>query len=160
MATDVFDEHRFTSQCSLYESNNHRLTKDTKRYTTASSTRTLFEASSTPSIIRTARIKYSISTTSSSNQTNNNNNSSNSNSGLQSRHSVSNDLLSLIRTVAMKPFKTSSVTSTGVDGQANNASGGGNQIHDKSGVNLLKYRPLSDDFSDHNVYTQPNRVCI
>ena len=151
MATDVLDEHRFTSQCSLYEPANRRLSKDVKRYPTAASSRTLFETPSTPATIHTQRIKYSTSTTTPTNNTNTN--------SLQSRHSASNDLLSLIRSVAMKPFKTSSVVNGGAEGQTNSVIGG-NHIHDKPPVSLLKYRPLSDNVSDHTMYTQTSRVCI
>ncbi|CAF3337672.1 unnamed protein product [Rotaria socialis] len=149
MTTDVIDEHRFSSQCSLYEPNNHRLSKETKHYATAASTKTLFEASSTPRINHVTRLKQSISPNITANPTNVNN--------IQNRHSASNDLLSLIRSVAMKPFKTSSTVNTVTEGQTTINAVGGNHVHDKPPVSLLKYRPLSDSVSDRTSYSQSNR---
>ncbi|CAF4025053.1 unnamed protein product, partial [Rotaria magnacalcarata] len=150
MTTDVIDEHRFSSQCSLYEPNNHRLSKDIKRYSTTASTKTLFESSSsTPRINHATRLKQSTSSNTTSNPSNVNN--------IQNRHSASNDLFSLIRSVAMKPFKTSSTVNTVTEGQTTINAVGGYHVHDKPPVSLLKYRPLSDSVSDHASYSQANR---
>ncbi|CAF2391402.1 unnamed protein product [Rotaria sp. Silwood2] len=148
MATDVLDENRFTSQCSLYEPASHRLSTDSKRYSTTESTIPLIPTRSNPRPMNTSHIKQSVSTSAPSNPTSTN--------SIQSRHSTSNDFLSLIRSVAMKPFKTSSAVNTVTEGQTNNAIGG-NHIHDKPSVSLVKYRPLSDNVSDQTFYTQSTR---
>jgi hypothetical protein len=65
----------------------------------------------------------------------------------------------MFRTFAMKPFRTSSMTNAIVEGQINNGTGG-NHTHAKPPVSLLKYRPLSENVTDHTSYTQATRVCI
>ncbi len=152
MATDVLDEHRFTSQCSLYEPpTRSRLTKESKRRPTTASTATIYETVTTSTTTRHRRVKYSTQTGVSSNHSTNN--------SIHNRHSVSNDFLSLFRSFAMKPFKTSSMTNAMIEGQTNNIIGG-NQINSKPSVSLLKFRPLSDSVTDHTSYTQSTRVCI
>ncbi|CAF0868857.1 unnamed protein product [Rotaria sp. Silwood1] len=148
MATDVIDETRFTSQCSLYEPVSRRIPIDIKRYSTTGSTIPLIETRSRPRPISTPHLKQAVSTSAPSNSTNTN--------SIQNRHSTSNDFLSLIRSVAMKPFKTSSAVNAVIEGQTNNAIGG-NHVHDKPSVSLLKYRPLSDNVSDRTLYTQSTR---
>ncbi|CAF0939529.1 unnamed protein product [Adineta steineri] len=144
MATDVLDEHRFTSQHSLYEPRRNRFLKEGKRRPTTSSTAALYDTAST-SGVRSRRIRYATQT--SAPPTNNSS---------QNRHSVSNDFLSLFRSLAMKPFKTSSMTNAITEGQANNIIGG-NQINTKPPVSLLRYRPLSDTVIDETSYTQSTR---
>lgn len=151
MTTDVIDDHRFKNQCSLYEPTNRRLTKEAKHFPTAASTKTLYEPSATPSTNNNRRYRTNTLTSVSSNPTNANN--------TQSRHSSSNDLLSIIRSVAMRPFKTSSTVNTVTEGQSTNVIGG-SQVQDKTSVSLLKYRPLSDCVSNQASYGQSTRVCI
>ena len=97
------------------------------------------------------RVKYSTQTNISS--------SHSSTNSIHNRHSGSTDILSLIRSFAMKPFKTSSMTNAIAGGQTSNVIGGTN-IPTKSPVNLLRYRPLSDVLTDHASYTQSTHVCI
>jgi hypothetical protein len=151
MATEVLDEHRFSSQCSLYEPTRNRLAKDAKCRSTTTSTTTLYATPSTPVTTRTLRGKYSTQSSMPSNPTPNN--------SIHNRHSTSTDLLSLIRSFAMKPFKTSSMTSAMAEGQTNNVVVG-NHIHTKPPVSLLKYRPLSENVTNHTTFTQSTRVCI
>ncbi|CAF1611203.1 unnamed protein product [Adineta ricciae] len=147
MATDVLDEHRFTSQCSLYEPTRTRLSKEVKRRPTAGSTATLFETHSSTSAARIRRLRYSAQPQTSVPNT------STHHQSIANRHSVSNDFLSLFRSLAMKPFKTSSMTSGTAEGQTSHAAGG-NQIHSKPPVSLLKVRPLSDSITDQTSFTQ------
>jgi hypothetical protein len=148
MATDVFDEHRFSSQNSLYEPSRTRLAKDTTHRAITGSSTTIFTTASTSTVNRPRRIKYSTQT--SVPPTTN---------SIQHRNSASNDLISLFRTFAMKPFRTSSMTNAVVEGQTNTATAG-NHTHGKPPVSLLKYRPLSENVTDHTSYTQATRVCI
>lgn len=155
MATDVFDEHRFSSQMSLYEPTRTRLSNDTTRHARTGSSTTVFETSSTNSISRPQRVKYSFQQNSTTNNSN------------QQRNSGSNDLISLFRTFAIKPFRTSSMINTGGEGQINNQNNNnnnntltGNQAHGKTNISLLKYRPLSENVSDPTPNIQPTRVCI
>ena len=153
MATDVFDEHRFSSQMSLREPTRTRLSKDTTRYARTGSSTTVFETESTNSISRPQRVRYSMQQNLSSNH------STTNNSSVQQRNSGSNDLISLFRTFAIKPFRTSSMINTGGEGPITNTSTG-NQTHGKPAVSLLKYRPLSENVSDPIGNIQPTRVCI
>jgi hypothetical protein len=148
MATDVFDEHRFSSQTSLYEPSRTRLSKDMTPRTITGSSTTIFTTGSTSAIARSQRVKYSTQSSAPPTTT-----------SIQQRNSVSNDLISLFRTFAMKPFRTSSMTNPLVEGQINNGTGG-NHTHAKPPVSLLKYRPLSENVTDHTSYTQATRVCI
>lgn len=152
MATDVFDEHCFSSQMSLYEPSRTRLlSKDTTRHTITASTSTIFETASTSTITRSRPIKYPTQTSAPVNPV--------TTAPINQRHSLSNDLISLFRTFAMKPFKTSSITNATGEGQTNNNTGS-NHSHGKPPVSLLRYRPLSENVTDHTSYTQSTRVCI
>ena len=153
MATDVLDDHRFTSQCSLYEPKRTRLSKEVKRRPTAGSTATLFDAHSSTSAARNRRLRYSIQPQTSVPNT------STHHQSIPNRHSVSNDFLSLFRSLAMKPFKTSSMTNGTAEGQTSQTTGG-NQTHSKPPVSLLKFRPLSDSITDQTSFTQSTHVCI
>ncbi len=150
MTTDVLDENHFKTQCSLYESNRTILTKDSIRLPTSTSTVLGTSSMSTPG--RHQRVKYPTQSSASAS-------SLSSMNSIHNRHSGSSDILSLIRSFAMKPFKTSSMTNAMIEGQTNNIIGG-NQINSKPSVSLLKYRPLSDSVTDHTSYTQSTRVCI
>ena len=157
MATDVFDEHRFSSQMSLYEPTRARLSKDTTRHARTGSSTNVFETGSINSISRPPRVKYSTQQSSSSNPTTSNNSA-------QPRNSGSNDLISLFRTFAIKPFRTSSMINTGGETQVNNNNNNnaltGNQAHGKTAISLLKYRPLSENVAEQTPNIQPTRVCI
>ena len=151
MATDALDEHRFASQCTLYDQNNHALSSDTKRYSRPEPIRTQYEPKSSPIINYTQRTKHIIPVDSSSNLTPPN--------STYRQYSVSNDLLSRIRSVARKPFKASSMTNVSGEEQTSGVTGG-SIVHAKEPVSLLKYRPLSDNVNEHTFYTQSIRVCI
>jgi hypothetical protein len=152
MATDILDEHRFNSQCSLYESTRIQLTKDSiRRPTTTTTTSTVLSAPSMSTIARNSRVKYPTQTNLPS--------SHSSTNSIHNHHSGSTDILSFIRSFAMKPFKTSSMTNAIAGGQTSDVIGGTN-THTKSPVNLLRYRPLSDVLTDHASYTQSTHVCI
>lgn len=151
MATDVLDEHHFKSQRSHYDSNRTKLTKDSSiRLPTATSTVLGTSSMSTPA--RNRRVKYPTQTSASST-------SLSSMNSIHSRHSGSSDILSLIRSLAMKPFKTASMTNAVAGGQTSNVISGSN-THGKPPVNLLRYRPLSDVLTDHDSYIQSTHVCI
>ncbi len=140
MATDIFDEHRFQSQCSPSKDSLHRPT-----------TPSVLNTSSMSAIGRNRRMKYSTQPGISSSQSSTN--------SIHNRHSGSTDILSLIRSFAMKPFKTSSMSNAISGGQTSDVIGG-TYISTKSPVNLLRYRPLSDVLTDHASYTQSTHVCI
>lgn len=150
MSTDILDEHRFKNQCSLYESTRIQLTNDSRRRPSTTTTTT---SSSSPmsSLTHNRRVKYPTQTNVPS--------SHSSTNSIHSRHSGSTDILSLIRSFAMKPFKTSSMTNAIAGGQTSNVIGGTNAPA-KSPVNLLRYRPLSDVLTDHASYTQSPHVCM
>lgn len=150
MTTDVFDEHRFTSQLSLYEPVRRRLSKETTRHTRTNSSVTIFESESTNSINRPQRIKYSTQQTISSTTTT---------TSVQQRNTGSNDIITLFRTFAMKPFRTSSMINATGEGQINNPTPS-NHSHGKPTISLLKYRPLSENVSDQTSNIQSTRVCI
>ena len=151
MTTDVFDEHRFTSQLSLYEPVRRRVSKETTRHTRTNSSVTIFETESTNSINRPQRIKYSTQQTISS--------SSSTTTSVQQRNSGSNDFISLFRTFAMKPFRTSSMINSAGEGQITNTTTS-NHSNGKPTISLLKYRPLSENVSDQTPNIQSTRVCI
>ncbi len=150
MTTDVLDEHHFKSQCSLYESNRTILTKDSIRLPTATSTVLGTSSMSTPG--RHQRVKYPTQSSASAS-------SLSSMNSIHNRHSSSSDILSLIRSFAMKPFKTSSMTNAVAGGQTSNVISG-SDTHSKPPVNLLRYRPLSDVLTDHDSCIQSTHVCI
>jgi hypothetical protein len=102
-------------------------------------------------ISNSINVKYSTQTSMPANTSTNN--------SIHNRHSTSTDLLSVIRSFALKPFKTSSMTNAMAEGQTNNVVGG-HHIHTKPPVSLLKYRPLSDNLTHHTTCTQSTRVCI
>jgi hypothetical protein len=151
MATDILDERRFKSQCSLYESTRIQLNKDSRRRPLTATTSSILSTPSMSSVTHNRRAKYSTHTDISS--------AHSSTNSIHNRHSGSNDILSLIRSFAMKPFKTSSMTNAIAGGQTSNVIGGTN-TPTKSPVNLLRYRPLSDVLTDHASYTQSPHVCI
>jgi hypothetical protein len=142
MTTDVLDEHRFKTQCALYESTHIQLTNDSIHRPSTSVLN--------PSTHH-QRVKYPTQTSRPS--------SHSSMNSIHHRHSGSTDILSFLRSIAMKPFKTSSMTNALAGGQASNVIGD-SHTHSKSPVNLLRYRPLSDVLTDHASYTQPTHVCI
>ena len=74
---------------------------------------------------------------------------------IHNRHSGSMDILSLIRSFARKPFRTSSMSNAIAGGETSNVIGGTDTPR-KSPVNLLRYRPLTD----HASHTQSPHVCI
>ncbi|CAF0844199.1 unnamed protein product [Adineta ricciae] len=143
MSADVFDEHYFQNQCSLYESTRAKLPKDTIRLSSATSTVLGTSSMSTPTRYRRVKYPTQINTSSSLSSTN----------SIHNRHSASTDIFSLIRSFAMKPFKTSSMTNAVAGGQTSNVISG-SHTHSKAPVNLLRYRPLSDVLTDHDSYTQ------
>jgi hypothetical protein len=148
MATGILDEHRFNSQCSLYEPVRTRSpTEQLRRPTTT----TLYDAESIPSVTNNRRIKYSTQTSVSSSHVTSN--------SIHKRHSASTDLMSLIRSFALKPFKTSSMTNAAAVGQTNNIISD-NTVHTRPPVSLLRFRPLSDNVTNHSTFTQSTRVCI
>ncbi|CAF2520202.1 unnamed protein product [Rotaria sp. Silwood2] len=147
MATDVLDENRFKNQCTLYDSTRVQLSKDAIHHPPTTST-----VLSTPPMSTTThnrRVKYPT-------QTNLPSSHSLSNS-IHNRHSGSSDIFTFIRSFAMKPFKTSSMTNAVAGGETSNVIGGSN-IRNKSSVSLLRYRPLSDVLTDHTSYTQSNHA--
>ena len=124
MTTDILDEHRFRTQCSLYESNSGRQSK----------------LHSTFSINASRNLRYGSCTSESS--------------SFQPRHSLSSEILSLLRSFALKPFKISSFNSSVTDDLINLTP------EPKPNVSLLNYRPLSVCVTDHAAYTQSIRVCM
>jgi hypothetical protein len=153
MATDVLDEHRYSSQASVYEPSRIRLRKEPVRRAMTASTTTIYETQSTSTSItvRPRRVKYSTQTSMPANSVTTN--------SINHRHSVSNDLISLFRSFAMKPFRASTMTNAVTEGQTNNVING-NNLHAKPPVSLLNYRPLSENVTGHAFYTQSTRVCI
>ena len=156
MATDIFDEHRFKNQCALYETTHIALPKDSLRRpttTTASSLSSTVLGTSSMSTTsnNNRRVKYSTQTNLSSSHSTTN--------SIHNRHSGSTDFLSIIRSFAMKPFKTTSMTNAIAGGQTSNVIGGTN-ASTKSPVNLLRYRPLSDVVTDHASSIQSPHVCM
>jgi hypothetical protein len=149
MATGVVDEHRFKSQCSLYEPPRVRPSTEQQQIIRRPTTAGDLPGAKATSAGVTTRVKYSTQTSVSSGHVAN---------SIHSRHSVSGDLMSLIRSIAMKPFKASSLASATAGGQTSNIVGG-NSVHAKPQVNLVRYRPLSDGVTDHVAYTQSTRVC-
>ena len=137
MTTDILDERHFQNQCSLYDSPH-----------ASSSYR------STPLLTRDRRMNYITQTSAPVNSP-----STLADAAAQHRHSVSTDILSVIRSFALKPFKTSSVINAATDEQGANSLGERN-LRTKPPVSLLKYRPLSDGVTDHTAYTQSHRVRI
>lgn len=134
MATDILDKQRFKNQCSLYESTRLPLENDAinRSNSTAMS-----------KINQNHRKKYATQTPTTSNNSH------------RQHHSESTDILSLIRSFAFKPFKTSSMANTFTGGQAHHPVLSDSQMSTaKSSVNLLKIRPLSDVVTDHASYTQ------
>ncbi len=140
MATDILDEHHFQTQCSSSKDSLHRPT-----------TTSVLNTSSMSTVHHNRRVKYSTQPGIPS--------SHSSTNSIHHRHSGSTDILSLIRSFAMKPFKTSSMSNAISGGQTSNVIGG-STISTKSPVNLLRYRPLSDVLTDHASYTQSTHVCI
>ncbi|CAF4516486.1 unnamed protein product [Rotaria sp. Silwood1] len=147
MATDVLDENRFKNQCSLYESTRVQLSKDSINHPPTTST--VLNSPSMSTTTHNRRVKYPT-------QTNLPSSHSLSNS-IHNRHSGSSDIFTFIRSFAMKPFKTSSMTNAVAGGETSNVIGGSN-MRNKSSVSLLRYRPLSDVLTDHTSYTQSNHA--
>lgn len=147
MSTDVFDEHYFQKQCSLYDSKRVKLRKDTVRMSPTTST--VLDQSPMSAPARHRRVKYPTQI----------NNASSPGHSIHNRHSASTDILSLIRSFAMKPFKTSSMTNAFAGGQTSNVISG-EHPSSKASVNLLRYRPLSDVLTDHDSYTPSTHVCM
>lgn len=138
MATDILDKQRFKNQCSLYESTRLPLENDAinRSNSTAMS-----------KINQNHRKKYATQTPTTSNNSH------------RQHHSESTDILSLIRSFAFKPFKTSSMANTFTGGQAHHPVLSDSQMSTtKSSVNLLNFRPLSDVVTDHASYTQSTYV--
>lgn len=150
MATDVLDENLFNNQCTLYESSCAQLTKDTIHHPTTPST--VLNKPTIPRNTQNKRVKYPTQTHSTT--------SHSVTHSIHNRHAGSTDLFSFIRSLAMKPFKTSSMTHAVAEGETSNVVGGSSNMRNKSSVNLLRYRPLSDVLTDHASYGQPNHVCI
>ena len=149
MATDVLDERRFQNQCSLYESNFAQSSQQRRRQPTTHVTAKLRPTTSVPSAVITQRrapltAQPSVAP---------------SNHVTSHRHSVSSDFISLLRSLAMKPFRTTSTSPPASDGQTNPSLSNHN-LQAKASVSLLKYRPLSDRVTDHASHIQSTRVCI
>jgi len=141
MATDILDKHRFKNQCSLYEST--RLPVETDPIVRSNSS-TMSKSN------RTHHKKYVTQTIST--PTNDN--------SLHQRHNSSTDILSLLRSLAFKPFKASSTGNSFTGGQTNNVLSDSQTLATKSSVNLLRYRPLSDVVTDNASCTQSTYVKI
>lgn len=146
MAADILDERRFKSQCSLYES-----PKDSQNRPSSTSTTPILRQPSLSTIEHQRRVKYPTQSPVPT--------SHSSTNSIHNRHSGSTDFLSIIRTFALKPFKSSSMTNAIAGGQTSDVIGGTN-MRSKASVNLLRYRPLSDVLTDHASYTQSTLVCI
>lgn len=149
MATDVLDESRFKNQSSLYDSTHVEIKKDSLQNPTTTSTVLDTLPMSTPNHNRHA--KYSTQTALPSTHS--------LSHSIHNRHSGSAALFTIIRSFAMKPFKTSSMTNALAGGETSNVIGGTN-LRNKSSVSLLRYRPLSDVMTDQTSYTQSNHVRI
>ena len=151
MATDVLEERRFKSQRSLYEPTRVRSTRGQARRSTGTSASTLMEASSMSAATAQRRVKYLTQSGEPAHQSTGN--------SIHNRHSSSTDLLSLLRSLALRPFKPSSMASAATDGQAT-ANIADNNTHARPRVTLVKFRPVSDSVTDQSSYAQSTRVCI
>ena len=145
MAADILDERRFKSQCSLYESG-----KDSQTRPSSTATTPILRQPSMSTIEHHRRVKYPTQSGVPSSHASTN--------SIHNRHSGSTDILSLIRSFALKPFKSSSMSNSIAAGQTNAVIGGAN-IRSKASVNLLGYRPISDVLTDHASSTQSTLVC-
>ncbi|CAF4836486.1 unnamed protein product, partial [Rotaria sp. Silwood1] len=134
MATDVLDENRFKNQCSLYESTRVQLSKDSINHPPTTST--VLNSPSMSTTTHNRRVKYPT-------QTNLPSSHSLSNS-IHNRHSGSSDIFTFIRSFAMKPFKTSSMTNAVAGGETSNVIGGSNMRNKSSAVEeFLKHMEWS-----------------
>ena len=144
MTTGVTDDLVFTSQCSIYDSPRVRMSKETR---TVLGTPSM----STPATAHRRHVKYPTQASVASPRPSNN--------SIHHRHSGSADLMSVIRSLALKPFKASSMTDAVAGGQTSNVISG-SQLPNKSSVNLLGVRPLSEVLPDQTSFTQSTSVCI
>ena len=143
MTTGITDDHVFTSQCSIYDSPRVRSPKETRPV--------LGTPSMPSSAAHRRQVKYPTQASMASPRPSTN--------SIHHRHSGSADLMSVIRSLALKPFKASSMTDAVAGGQTSNVISG-SQLPNKSSVNLLRYRPLSDVLPDQTSFTQSTSVCI
>lgn len=146
MAADILDERRFKSQCSLYESG-----KDSQTRPSSTATTPILRQPSMSNIEHHRRVKYPTQSGVPTSHASTN--------SIHNRHSGSTDILSLIRSFALKPFKSSSMTNAIAGGQTSDVIGGTN-MRSKESVNLLRYRPISDVLTDHASHSQSTLVCI
>ena len=159
MTTDVLNEPRCATQDLSYDSVREPVLRSTS--SPATITKTASTVLSTPSISGTTtttattansrRMKYSTQTNLSTPRP--------SASSIHQRHSGPADILSILRSIALKPFRTASMNEAVAGGHTSNVIGGSTS-HNRTPVNLLRYRPLSDALIDQNPYTQSTRVCI
>ena len=151
MATDVLDERRFKTERSLYEPTHGRSTRGLARRSIGTSASTLMETSSMPTATTQRRVKYQTQTGAPVHPSTGN--------SIHNRHSSSTDFLSLLRSLALRPFKLSSMVSAATDGQAT-MNIADNNTHARPTVTLVKFRPMSDGVTDQSSYAQSTRVCI
>ena len=146
MATHVFDERRFSSQCSLYDSPSERASNSANSASTLnlSSTSRTTNRTNLRRVTMTSQTSVAFTHRPSTNST--------------QRASTTNDLISVLRSFALKPFKTSSIVNHVHEGQTNVGSLASENLQPKSSVSLLRYRPLSDSVTDHACHAQFNHV--
>jgi hypothetical protein len=138
MTSDILDERYRSSQGLPYQS-----TSSSKM----SSPNTVLGGSSTTASQR--RAKYSTHTSLSSPRP--------TTSSIHQRNSGSADILSIIRSIALKPFRTASMNDAVAGGHTSNVIGG-SSLHNRTAVNLVRYRPLSEAVIDHKSFTQSTQV--
>ena len=160
MTTDVLNEPRCATQDLPYDSVREPVLRSTS--SPATITKTASTVLGTPSISGTTtttpttttnsrRMKYSTQTNLSTPRS--------SASSMHQRHAGPTDILSILRSIALKPFRTASMNEAVAGGHTSNVIGGSTS-HNRTPVNLLRYRPLSDALIDQNPYAQSTRVCI
>jgi hypothetical protein len=159
MTTDVLNEPRCATQDLPYDSVREPVLRSTS--SPATITKTAGTVLGTPSILTTTttttatpnarRMKYSTQTNLSTPRPSTN--------SMHQRHSGPTDILSILRSIALKPFRTASMNEAVAGGHTSNVIGGSTS-NSRTPVNLLRYRPLSDALIDQNPYAQSTRVCI
>lgn len=154
MTTDVLNEPRCATQNLSYDSVREPVLRSTSSPATITKTAGAVLGTTTTTAATTTnsrRMKYSTQTNLSTPRP--------SASSMHQRHSGPADILSILRSIALKPFRTASMNEAVAGGHTSNVIGGSTS-HNRTPVNLLRYRPLSDALIDQNPYTQSTRVCI
>ena len=140
MTTDVLDEHQRLKYQTTQEISRHSSTKPVLAATAM--------ATNNPNQRRT---KYPTQSSLPSARP--------ASSSIHQRHSGGSDFFSILRSFALKPFRTASMSEAMAGGQTSNVISGAT-VPNQSPVNLLRYRPLSDMVIDRNSYAQSTEVSI